>query len=117
MALESLPSVHRAEFVNKVVEAVLNRKEEDVKMVGELFSSARSSGLLDDDSVEKGVKDHVEFLDDISIDVPNAYGFMATLLVSAGLSVDKIESLAATIQGEGVKPPKERLMAKVNDLL
>ncbi|MCO5566113.1 hypothetical protein L7F22_019789 [Adiantum nelumboides] len=65
----------------------------------------------------QGLKDHIEYLDDISIDVPSAYSFMAILLVSSGLSKDKIESLASTIQGEGLKPPKDRLMAKVEELL
>lgn len=115
MALQGLPSSRRSQFVNKIVEVVLNRKEDEVKLVGKLFENAYQSGLLDDTMVEKGLKDHVEYLDDISIDVPNAYSFMAILLVSSGLAKDRIESLASTIQGEGLKPPKDRLMAKVEE--
>lgn len=117
LAMQGLPSSSRSQFINKIVEVVLNRKEDEVKLVGKLFEKAHQSGLLDDTMVETGLKDHVEYLDDISIDVPSAYSFMAILLVSSGLSKDKIESLASTIQGEGLKPPKDRLMAKVEELL
>lgn len=117
LAMQGLPSSLRGQFINKIVEVVLNRKEDEVKLVGKLFEKAHQSGLLDDTMVESGLKDHIEYLDDISIDVPSAYTFMAILLVSSGLNKEKIESLASTIQGEGLKPPKDRLMAKVEELL
>lgn len=115
LAMESLPTKRRAEFIDKITETVLNRKEEDVRLVGQLFSKARQSTLLTDEMAQLGFKAHMEFLDDISIDVPSAYTFMAILLVASDLPTDKIEALADTIQGEGLKPPKERLLAKVDD--
>lgn len=115
MAMETLPSIRRAGFVDKITETVLNRKESDVRLVGKLFETARDEGLLDDEMAEGGLKSHMEFLDDIAIDVPAAYTFMAILLVSSGLPRDKIEALADTIQGEGIKPPKEKLLAKIDD--
>ena len=56
-------------------------------------------------------------LDDTSMDAPSAYSFMAQLLVDSGLPRDRIEALANDMQGEGIKPPKDKLMAKVNDRL
>lgn len=37
----------------------------------------------------------------------------SALLVASGLPQSKIEELADTIQGAGIKPPKEKLLAKV----
>lgn len=117
VAMSTLPSTKRSTFVSKVIEVVLNRKEDDVTSVGNLFEAAREKGLLDDEMIQEGFKEHVEILDDIAIDVPSAYKFMAILIVATGLSKEKIEILADTIQGEGLKSPKDRFMEKVNDEL
>lgn len=117
MALESLPSKRRHEFLSSIADVALNKHEDEVRLVGELLASSRKEGLLVDEMVEQGFKDQVEFLDDVSIDVPNAYSYMAILLVQSGLPREKIDTLAKTIQGEGLKPPSERLMQKVDEEL
>ncbi|UZJ56072.1 hypothetical protein CBS101457_005392 [Exobasidium rhododendri] len=114
-ALEVLPSKRRSEFINKIVETALNKKDEEVEMVGRFFTAAREKGLLDDETFEGGLKDQVEFLDDTAVDVPAAYKYMAILIVATGLSKEKIEALAETIQGEGLRSPKDRFMEKVNE--
>lgn len=117
MALESLPSKRRPEFLSSIADVVLNKHEDEVRLVGELLASSRKEGLLVDEMVEQGFKDQIEFLDDVAIDVPNAYSYMAILLAQSGLPREKVEALAKTIQGEGIKPPSEKLMQKVDEEL
>lgn len=38
----------------------------------------RKQSLIEDAALSEGLKDQVEFLDDVSIDVPQAYKFMAS---------------------------------------
>ncbi len=64
----------------------------------------------------EGFKPQVTILDDTSMDAPSAYGFMAQLLVQSTLAQAKIEELAHGMEGEGLKPPKDRLLAKVQDV-
>lgn len=117
-ALEALPMKRRSDFLGKIVETTLGKKEEDVEAVAQLFSAGREKGLLDDETVEAGFKDQVEFLADIAIDVPSAFKFMAILLVSSGLPSERIEAMAETIQSDGgLTSPKDRFMSKVNEQL
>ncbi|CAO1637709.1 unnamed protein product [Sympodiomycopsis kandeliae] len=114
LAMESLPASQRSEFIAKIVEVVLNKKEDDVRTVGRLFNEVRSSSLMDDSSFETGFKKSgMDMLDDISIDVPSVYKFMAILVVASGLPQDKVEALAETIEGDGLKPPKTKFLEKV----
>lgn len=114
-ALEALPPKRRAEFIAKIVDAAFNKTDKDVDLVGNLFEAAREKGLLDDDMVQEGLKEQVEYLDDLAIDVPAAFKYMAIIVVSSGLPEEKIEAMAETIQGEGLKPAKERFMEKVKE--
>lgn len=117
MAMEGLPTSRRPEFLGKIIETVLNKKEDDVRAVARLLSKAKSDGLLADNALlEEGFdKAGISFLEDISIDIPNVYKFMAILLVASGLAEDKIEKLAESIEGDGIKPPKQKLLEKVKD--
>ena len=64
----------------------------------------------------EGFKPQVTILDDTSMDAPSAYGFMAQLLVQSTLAHAIIEEHADGMEGEGLKPPKDRLLAKVQDV-
>lgn len=114
LALESLPVARRAAFVCKITETALNKKEDDVRVVGKLFAQARESSLLRDSDYEEGFKEAgLAMLDDISIDVPSVYKFMAILLVASGLPEEAVEKLADLVEGEGIKTPKQKLLEKV----
>ena len=91
---------------------IRDRKEDDVDLVGRLFEAAREKALLDDDMVHTGLKEQVEMLDDLAIDVPSAFKYMAMIIVSSGLPNEKIEAMAETIEGDGAK---DRFMEKVKE--
>ncbi|CAO1637043.1 unnamed protein product [Parajaminaea phylloscopi] len=114
VAMKSLPTSRRGQFVAAIIETVLNKKEDDVRLVGKLFTGARESSRLSDADFETGFKDAgIAMLDDIAIDVPSVYNFMAILLVSSGLPSENVEALASLVEGEGITPPKQKLLQKV----
>lgn len=68
--VQSLPFKRRSQFIAAIVEMAINRKLADIEYVSHLLKVSREAKLLDDDSVEKGMLEHVTFLDDISVDIP-----------------------------------------------
>lgn len=116
LAMKSLPASRRPEFIGKMSETAVNKKEDDVRTVGKLFASARRDSLVDDAGFVEGFKAAgIEMLDDISIDVPGVYKFMAVLVVASGLPEGEVETLAGMIEGEGLKSPKDRFLEKVKE--
>ena len=116
-SIVALPAEHHASFVNALTANVLDKKQQDVDDAAHLLGTLVERNVLSLDSLAAGFKDQVTMLDDTSMDAPSAYSFMAVLLVDSGLPKEQIETLADGMEGEGIKPPKDKLMAKVNDRL
>lgn len=114
LAMESLPTSHRAAFVGKLVSTALDKKVDLVRVVGELLAKIRSSQLMDDAALEEGFTlAGIADLDDMSIDVPQVCNLMAILLVDSGLPEASLSKLAESIVGEGIKTPKDKMLEKV----
>ncbi|KAI3624183.1 hypothetical protein CBS14141_002611 [Malassezia furfur] len=116
-SIEALPEKHRALFVDALVAAVLDKKPDTVQDAGKLLKTLRERSVLTEEMLLEGFKPQLTYLDDTSMDAPSAYSFMAQLLVDAELTRDQIATLGDVMEGEGIKPPKYRLLAKVDDLL
>ncbi|WFD44288.1 hypothetical protein MPSI1_002954 [Malassezia psittaci] len=116
-SIQALDTQHRSKFVDALVAAVLDKKPDVVQDAGKLLKTLRERDVLTEEQTSEGFKPQLTYLDDTSMDAPSAYSFMAQLLVDANFSREQIDSLADVIEGEGIKPPKERLLAKVDDLL
>ena len=116
-SIEALPAEHHAAFVDTLTANVLDKKQQDVDDAVTLLCALLERSVLSQETLVAGFRDQVTMLDDTSMDAPSAYPFMATLLVDSGVPKDQIESLADGMEGEGIKPPKDRLMAKVNERL
>ena len=114
-SIEALPEQYRTSFVEALVAAVLDKKQDNVDDAAKLLGSLREQNLVTVDTLHDGFKEQVTYLDDTSMDAPSAYSYMAQLLVRSGLPREKIDSLADGMQGEGLKPPKDRLLAKVDE--
>ncbi|KAG8958924.1 hypothetical protein FRC03_008693, partial [Tulasnella sp. 419] len=106
-----LPEEYRHLLVDKLVSRVLEGKEPDVKLVAELFSRVSTKSGCSSEAFEKGLSGTIEFLDDISIDVPHAYTSVAKLLKGTSLGNNGVESLASRIIAEG--DPKVKLKDKL----
>ncbi|KAG2137370.1 armadillo-type protein [Suillus cothurnatus] len=80
-----IPCEHRFRLVDKLVASALESKETDAKLVGDFFAQAISNGHCALEIFEKGFMPMAEFLDDIAIDTPRAFDYMAIMLQGAGM--------------------------------
>lgn len=100
----NLPEEHRCLLVDKLVGSALESKEADAVLVSELFAQAASKGQCFPEVFEAGFMPMAEFLDDIAIDAPNAFKFMAIML--KGASLDRDEERLGRIAGKSVDSDK-----------
>ncbi|KAG8910325.1 hypothetical protein FRC00_008399, partial [Tulasnella sp. 408] len=112
-----LPDEHKSKLVDKLASKALELKESDVKLVADLFERAASKGCPPS-AFEDGLAGIIEFLDDMVIDVPQAYSFMARLLRGARLPQETVESLGDKIfvDGDPLVKPKDKLLKAYNAL-
>ena len=80
-----LTEERRFRLVNKLVGSVLESKEADTRLVAEFFARPASQRECSPDVFEAGFIPMVELLDNIVIDAPKAFEYMAIMLKGAGL--------------------------------
>ncbi|KAF9237863.1 armadillo-type protein [Melanogaster broomeanus] len=90
--------------IDEDVASALESKEADAILVGEFFAQAASKGQCSAEMFEAGFLPLAEFLDDIAIDAPNAFKFMAVMLKGAGF--DKDEERLGRIAGKSMDSDK-----------
>ncbi|KAG1746343.1 hypothetical protein EDB19DRAFT_353109 [Suillus lakei] len=80
--LADLPHVHRFRLLDKLVASALESKETDARLVGDFFAQAASNEqrTLSLSAFEQGFVPMAEILDDIAIDAPTAFDYMAVML-------------------------------------
>ncbi|KAG1718156.1 hypothetical protein EDB19DRAFT_1921208 [Suillus lakei] len=83
-----LPHEHRFRLVDKLVAFALESREADARLVGDFFAQATSNGQCTLEVFEGGFMPTVEFLDDIAINAPKAFDYMAIMLKGAGFQND-----------------------------
>ncbi|KAG8900752.1 hypothetical protein FRC00_011372 [Tulasnella sp. 408] len=112
-----LPDEHKSKLIDKLASKALELKESDVKLVADLFERAASKGCPPS-AFEDGLSGIIEFLDDMLIDVPQAYSFMARLLRGARLPQETVDSLGDKIfvDGDPLVKPKDKLLRAYNAL-
>jgi len=115
---KDLRSTYHDQLIDKFVGEAFQKKDADVTLVAEIFSRVAASGTVSSASFKKGLEPTVEFLDDVAVDVPQAYTFMAKLMKGAALSQGDIEELAGKINVEGdpLVAPKDKLLKEVSKL-
>ncbi|KAI6007612.1 hypothetical protein F5J12DRAFT_82727 [Pisolithus orientalis] len=85
----SLPEEHRFRLVDKLVSSALGSKEADARLVADFFSRPVSQYECSPEAFEAGFMPMVELLEDIAIDAPKAFEFMAIMLKGAGMDKDE----------------------------
>jgi len=88
---ESLPPDFRNELIETLFHKAIDAKESETQLVIELFGCAASKGLATESQFEKGFECNMEFLEDISVDVPQVYTTVAKLMHAAKLSESVVE--------------------------
>lgn len=108
---------HRHLLVSKLASSALDKKENDVKLVAELFSSVAGE-TCPEESFEAGLAGIVVTVDDLAVDVPKAYSFFALLLRGSKLSQTTVEELSTMIvfDGNPLIPPPKKLMTEFEEL-
>lgn len=90
-----LPSTHRSRLVDKLVSKAIESKEADATLVADFFARAVSKNLCSPTSFEEGFLGIAEFLEDIAIDAPKAWEFMALMVKGASLNGDSQGRIAS----------------------
>ncbi|KAG2347381.1 ARM repeat-containing protein [Suillus weaverae] len=80
----NLPDEHRFRLVDKLVASALKSKVTDARLVGDFFAQAMNNGQCPFEVFEKGFMPMAEFLNDVVIDAPRAFVYMAIMLRGAG---------------------------------
>ncbi|KAF8817033.1 hypothetical protein BYT27DRAFT_7075594 [Phlegmacium glaucopus] len=91
----SLPSRHHHLLVDKFVSSAVESKEDDAKLVSQLFAIAVSKELCSAASFEQGLSPVAEIIDDIAIDAPKALQFLAIMVKGADLDQERVSNLAS----------------------
>ncbi|KIJ15597.1 hypothetical protein PAXINDRAFT_169050 [Paxillus involutus ATCC 200175] len=99
-----LTEEHRFRLVDKLVASALESKEVDALLVGGFFAQVASKGQCSLEIFEAGFMPMAEFLDDIAIDAPNAFKYMAIMLKGAGF--DKDDERLGRIAGKSIDSDK-----------
>jgi len=116
----SLSEQWRSELALRLVSDVYRiAKKADTEVVADGIELAIEAGTLTSEQFKEGLKPRIAELDDIGIDVPQAYSFAATLIVAGRLSQEDVEELAESIEvlGEPMVQPKDKLLREVAKLM
>ena len=84
-----LTEEHRFRLVDKLIGSALESKEADARLVAEFFARPASQRECSLDVFEAGFMPMAELLDDIAIDAPKAFEYMAIMLKGAGFDTDE----------------------------
>lgn len=92
----SLPPEHQSLLVEKIVKAAVESGRQDAILVSALFARLSEKRICSMEDFGKGFMRVTEYLDDLSIDVPRAVEWMATMLKGVPFS---LAHLQAIVQG------------------
>ncbi|KAF8320324.1 ARM repeat-containing protein [Clavulina sp. PMI_390] len=112
-----LPAEFVPKLISKLAFSALEKKADEVKLVADLFTSVAGETCSEDTFVA-GMLPLVEGVDDLSVDVPKAYTYIAQLLRGTNLPLAKVKDLSTKVQFEGdpLVPPSKRLMKEYEKL-
>ena len=94
---QRLPAAHHHSLVDKLVSLSLESKESDAQLVTDFFKRAKDQHLCENKAFEDGFTPIVEFLDDIAIDAPMAYKYMANMIRAVEFSEEERTRIASKL--------------------
>jgi translation initiation factor 4G len=78
--------------------AVIELKEKQVGVVADLIPQLYKAHLLDRETMVKTFQNLMDGYDELTIDVPQAPGYIARLLIQAGIGLSDIAGLPSSLQ-------------------
>ena len=91
----SLPPQHHHVLVDRLVSIAAESEEDDAKLVSQFFGIAVSKGFCSAASFEQGLTPVAEIIDDIAIDAPKAYQYLAMMVKATSLNQEQLSNLAS----------------------
>ncbi|KAG8710698.1 hypothetical protein FRC09_020972 [Ceratobasidium sp. 395] len=118
MALWTLPVERRYIFVDMMVEAAFSGGNKTVILAENLFTAIHKEQVCSTEAFERGLLPTVEMADDLSIDVPKTYEWLARLMLAAGIERARMEELSGkiTIYGEPRVHPRDLLIQELDKI-
>jgi hypothetical protein len=118
MALETLPAKHRHLFVDKMATAALDGGNKVVVLAEKLLVAAHKQRACSPEAFERGLLPTVEMADDMSIDVPKTYEWLARLMYATGMDKAKAQEMAGmiSVMGEPKVQPKDLLVQEFDKI-
>lgn len=112
MALGTLLAEHRHLFVDRMIIAAFDGGNKVVALAEKLFTAAYKQQVCTPEMFERGLLPNVELADDMSIDVPKTYEWLARFMRAANFDKPKVEEMAGKISvlGEPRVQPKDLLV-------
>jgi hypothetical protein len=80
-------ALYHTDVVNAFINQTIERKEDDVKRVADLFTKIIDNEIISQSVFNASFAEFMEMVDDISIDVPQAYKYTAQLMVGAKIDL------------------------------
>lgn len=78
------------EVVHQFALIVIEKKLDDVNLIANLFGEANSDGIISFDDFVAGLKKAAPKIDDISIDSPAAFDYLATIMLSYPVTLSNV---------------------------
>lgn len=116
--ISSFEPSYRSQFIDQLIASTLERKDSEAYMAGELLTRWANNDLCPPSVMEEGFISQLEYIDDVAIDVPAAYGLVAILLKGSSLPRSSVEKLAGKIvvEGDPVLHPRDKLLKEYDSL-
>lgn len=110
----TLPKPWMYLLVAKLTLSALSKREADVILVAEVLAQAADGKWCSIDDFERGLQPAVACVDDLSVDIPEAYPFVARLLHGSKLPQSTIECLAdmITVHDGPLIHPSQKLLTE-----
>lgn len=109
-SFKELPEEHKPKLIEQLIDRSLNGKKETVDITSELITAAVEQELVAQTQLETELVNILEFIEDISIDVPNAYEYSASLIKASKFDSNGIDRLLAKIpKSDSITQPSDKV--------
>ncbi|KAK9696514.1 hypothetical protein K7432_012422 [Basidiobolus ranarum] len=96
-----------SEFINEAID----KKKADIDAVIKLFKILSSEDVINRESFVAGILEVMEYLEDIAIDVPQAYEHLALMMSGAPIELEDLPKILETLlSGSGSNPPANKVL-------
>ncbi|RUS30690.1 hypothetical protein BC938DRAFT_479072 [Jimgerdemannia flammicorona] len=113
LCVKDLPSEYHSQTIAEILNAAIDKKENEVKMVAKAFQILADEKTVSKDNFGTAFGGFIEFIDDVSIDVPAAFKHTGILLIGARMELAELREFEKPLLSTGgLVPPAAKLTAE-----